>query len=210
MGSEISLPSSKAVPLCCGSSFMHSYERTGSCDLLAEMCPEHRSQVPVSGRAANALKRLRVHCHRAVSFLLLVLSNLSSTDSCLRGDALLYLWGFLHTDYQEPRKGMTSQELHTFLLTRETNCVSAVNWAKQLKQMGVFLKLQVAQVNNQPPLTCSLPWVHSQQHLSLVFSGSLRLQRHLIPSTANNCSLGPPVWKCLFFTFHLFSQTKNS
>lgn len=116
MGSEISLPSSKAVPLCCGSSFMHSYERTGSCDLLAEMCPEHHSQVPVSGRVANALKRLRVHCHRAVSFLLLVLSNLSSTDSCLRGDALLYLWGFLHTDYQEPRRGMTSQELHTFLI----------------------------------------------------------------------------------------------
>lgn len=78
MGCDISLPSSKAVPLCCGSSFMHLYERTGSCDLLAETCPEHHSQVPVSGRVANALNRLRVHCHRTVSFLLLVLSKMSS------------------------------------------------------------------------------------------------------------------------------------
>lgn len=154
MGHGISLPSSKAAALCCDFSLVRPYEATGSCDPLGRTSPEHHSQVPVSGRADDTLKRLRVHCHRAASFLLLVHTNLSSTDSWLRGDALLYLQGFLHTDHQEPRTGMTSQEVQDLCYCPVKQIVLLLSSEPNKLNKWVFLKLPVAQVNNKPALTC--------------------------------------------------------
>lgn len=121
-------------------SLMHPYKRTGSCDLLAETCLGHHSQVSVSGRATNTLKRLQVHFESQGCIL-------PSTGS----QEFVFHWQLVkrrciavspglpaHWPSGTQNRDAESGAPRPLLLPSETNCAPAVSWAKQWKQMIFF------------------------------------------------------------------------